>query len=194
MLFRSFVYTPVGTCLNTAGLVSFDATGISAAGSTITNYAWTFGNSLTNNGANATPSSNYNEGTYTISLTTTAANGCSFDTSLTTTFNKTPDLGPLAPITVCENGTPVNLTTPTVLNAVAGSGVFSSFKGAASATGLYTPSTAGYGTDTIYYTFTSNGGCVSVVKTAIYVNARPYGTFSFSPTSGCLNRSEEHNV
>ncbi len=63
-----------------------------------------------------TPSHNYNAGTFTISLNVQAANGCSFDTTQTQTFNKTAALTNLVQAAVCENGGVITLTAPTVTN------------------------------------------------------------------------------
>ncbi len=184
-----FTFTPTG-CLNANGTVQFDASGIIlAAPATITSYNWLFENgAIADTGL--TPTHNYTDGTYLISLNVQASSGCSFDTSMTQTFNRTPALSALVQAPVCENGGVITLTAPTVTNGVVGTGVFSSYKNAVTnaTTGTYDPSISGYGTDTIYYKFTStSGGCYTTVATPVTINARPRGGFTFSPNSGCLN-------
>ncbi len=183
-----FTFTPNTGCLNATGTVQFDASAIAVQGSTIQSYNWQFETPSTIvNGMS--PTHNYNDGTYTISLNVKANNGCSFDTSMSQTFSKTPALNPLVQADVCENGGVVTLTAPSITNGAIGTGSFSSFKNAVTnaTTGSYDPSIAGYGTDTIYYAFTSTAGCVATVKTAVNIKARPRGGFTFSPNTGCLN-------
>ncbi|MCX6209920.1 MAG: PKD domain-containing protein [Bacteroidetes bacterium] len=179
-----FTFTPNGVCLDTAGIVQFDASGITAPSSTIQSYNWDFGNGT---GSGVNPTNVYNEGTYTIKLNVKANNTCSFDTSVTTTFSRTPHLDTISLSYICTNGGTANVIPPKVLNGVNGTGSFSSFKGACSATGVYDPAISGFGVDTIYYTYTSVGGCVATSKFAATIKSRPTGTFTYSPLTGCLN-------
>jgi gliding motility-associated-like protein len=183
-----FTFTPNTGCLDTTGKVDFTAAGITVPGSTISQYNWQFETpSPVVNGM--TPSHNYNSGTFTISLNVQAANGCSFDTAQTQTFNKLAALTNLVQAPVCENGGVITIAAPTVTNGATGSGVFSSFKNAFTntTTGTYDPSISKYGVDTIYYTFTATGGCVTVKKAVLTINARPRGQFTFTPNTGCLD-------
>ena len=183
-----FTFSPSSGCLDTTGKVDFTAAGISVPGSTISSYNWQFETpSAIVNGM--TPSHNYNSGTYTISLNVQAANGCSFDTAQTQTFNKTASLTELSQAPVCENGGVITIAAPTVTNGATGTGVFSSFKNAFTntTTGTYDPSISKYGVDTIYYTFTATGGCITVKKAVLTIMARPRGQFTFSPSTGCLD-------
>ncbi len=184
-----FTFTPNTGCLNSLGTVQFNAGGISIASpASITNYTWNFGDASTS-GTGVSPTHNYNDGTYNIALNIQANNGCSFDTSMSQTFSKTPDLAPLQQGDTCENIGIITLRTPAILNGAIGSGVFSSYKNAVTnaTLGTYDPSIAGYGIDTIYYNFTSTGGCTAQRKLAINILGRPRGGFSFSPNTGCLN-------
>ena len=182
-----FTFAPNTGCLNTAGFVQFN-NNIFVLGSSVQSYNWQFETPSTVVNGSA-PTHNYNDGTYTISLNVIGANGCSFDTSMSQTFSKTPALSPLVQADICENGGVVTLTAPSVTNGAIGTGVFSSFKNAVTnaTTGTYDPSIAGYGIDTLYYTFTSTGGCIASVKTAVNIKARPRGQFSFTPNTGCLD-------
>ena len=182
-----FTFAPNNGCLNTAGFVQFNNS-IFVLGSSVQSYNWQFETPSTIVNGSA-PTHNYNDGTYTISLNAVGANGCSFDTSMIQTFSKTPALNPLVQADICENGGVVTLTAPSVTNGAIGTGVFSSFKNAVTnaTTGTYDPSIAGYGVDTIYYKFTSTGGCTAERKLAITIKARPRGQFSFTPNTGCLD-------
>lgn len=187
----NFDFTPKG-CLPVNGAVTFTPS-FSVPSSAVGGYLWRFDNvnnpSLTSTAT--IPTYNYaTDGTYTVLLTVTGANTCTFDTSLTTQFNRIPNLGVLTvPSTpVCENGTPFQMDSAARNNNVLGKGTFSSFKNAISASGLYTPANAGFGVDTIYYRVTSPGGCATTVKTPITIHARPRASFSFTP-NGCLDAS-----
>jgi gliding motility-associated-like protein len=182
----SFSFTPNASCLDTAGTVNFTANYTMASPDAITGYVWNFGNN-TALGTGANINSNYNEGNYTIKLRVNASNNCFTEDSIVTSFTKTPAIALISSINPCENGSTQNVSQPIITNLVTGNGVFSSFKNAINPAGLYTPSTAGFGIDTIYYTYTSKGGCVAIQKQPIEVKARPYGNFVFAPTSGCLD-------
>lgn len=179
-----FTFTPNGTCLDTTGKVTFDASAITVPNSSVASYSWNFGNGT---GSGINPVNVYNEGSYTIKLTTLANNTCSFDTSVTTTFSRTPHLDTISLAYICTNGGTTNVQPPKVLNGVNGTGTFSSFKGACTSTGVYDPAISGFGVDTIYYTFTSVGGCTATSKFAATIKSRPTGTFTYSPLTGCLN-------
>ncbi|MFY7885229.1 MAG: PKD domain-containing protein, partial [Dolichospermum sp.] len=184
----NFTFTPNG-CLDASGTVNFTSNA-NVPNSSVTSYAWKFEDPSTapaNTASTANASHNYTDGTYTIRLTVTGANGCSFDTVQTQTFSRKPSISPIVQANVCDNANPFNLTAPSITNGVMGTGTWSSFKNATTSAGLYTPSTAGYGIDTLYYKFTANGGiCFDSVKLPITVLARPRATFTFNPT-GCLD-------
>ena len=190
-----FTINPDGGCTDTLGKVQFNASAISVpSGSTISTYNWLFVNgSVAGTGVN--PTHNYNTGTYTINLKVTTTAGCIYDTSQTRTFSKTAALSPLVQAPICENGGIITLTAPTLNNSVSGNAVWSSFKVAVtnSATGTYDPSIAGYGVDTIYYTFTATGGCITKKQAVLAIKARPRGQFTFSPNSGCLDTTGKVN-
>jgi PKD repeat protein len=69
-------------------LVSFDASGSSAPGSSITSYQWNFGDGTTGSGVK--PTHRYQVGSYKVTLTVTAANGLSGSTSKTVTIITPP--------------------------------------------------------------------------------------------------------
>jgi gliding motility-associated-like protein len=168
-------------CLPADGNVQFTNTTTAPDGQAL-NYSWNFGDVNANAGNPNTstlenPSHNFSLGTYTINLNTTTANGCSKDTSITTTFNVSPDLV-FAPLNaVCESvkGT-ISVSTGSVTNGVTGS---STYKGpGTSANGNFSPSVAGAGTHTIWYVFSSNGGCKDSLSTTILVHPKPVSNFT----------------
>jgi gliding motility-associated-like protein len=181
-----FTY-PAG-CLPTNGIVQFNSTTTVPDGQTL-NYNWDFGDPNANAGNPntsiiANPNHTYNYGTYTIHYTVTTANGCMKDTTLQATFNVKPSLAYTALSPVCESvaGT-VSVAFGSVTNSVAEASHYYSGP-ATTAAGLFTPSQAGPGTHTIWYVFTSSGGCKDSISQTIQVYARPKPGFTFP--SGCL--------
>ncbi len=183
----NFTY-PTAACLPASGLAQFTYTGTMSAGQT---YLWNFGDATSgaaNTSTLANPTHTYtNTGSYTVTVTVTNTNGCSDDHSITTPFSVTPALAYPALTAVCESvlGT-VSVATATVTNGVLGTGVYSG-PGVTSA-GAFSPSTAGPGTHTITYTFTSTGNCVSTITSSITVNPKPTANFTY-PTVACLPAS-----
>jgi gliding motility-associated-like protein len=188
----NFTFSPNG-CLDPTGKVDFTAN-INVPNSSVSSYAWQFeypSTSAVNVAIGANVSHNYNDGLDTIKLHIVSADGCNFDTIQKQVFSKKPLLAPKTDTTVCESALPYQLNAPMVLNGVVGNGVFTSVKNAVTTGNIYNPSIAGYGVDTIIYTYTSTGAlpCDAVVKSIITINARPRGTFSFVPNTGCLDAS-----
>ncbi len=185
----SFTYPT--SCLG-SNLVQFTNTSNPSTGAT---YSWNFGDpsSGANNTSNgASPTHIYNVfGTYSIKLTITA-NGCSDDTTINATFRLQPVIN-YPPLTaVCQAADTISVNTAVVTNGVpaaypgsySGVGVFDT-------TGLFNPLLAGYGTHTITFKFTSNGGCVATKTSTITVNPRPaitkIGFNNIPDTSICFN-------
>jgi gliding motility-associated-like protein len=180
-------FTSSTGCLPTDGLVQFTNASTISTGQALT-YAWNFGDANAsgtnpNTSTQTSPSHNYKEGTYTIKLTATSANGCTKDTSGTITFSVTPALAYAALTPVCESVTgTVTVASGSVTNGVTGTGVY---RGAGTdAAGNFTPSLAGAGTHTIWYVFTTAGGCKDSVSKTIQVYAKPVS--SFTSSTGCL--------
>jgi gliding motility-associated-like protein len=187
----SFSYLPVTGCLDANGKVDFNATNVATAdASPITTYDWLFENGSVA-GTGVSPTHNYNDAVYTISLKATAANGCIADIpAITDTFYKTPVIAPITHVAVCENELNVKIDTAVITNGAIGTGVFSSVKNAFTntTTGAYDPSKAGVGWDTIYYKLnSSNGVCFAIDTLYLYVNAKPAGSFTYTPITGCLD-------
>ncbi len=184
----SFTF-PAG-CLPSNGVVQFVNASTVADNHPIT-YSWNFGDANANasnpNTSNLTsPTHNYAVGTYTIRLNATTDNGCSRDTSVTTTFNIRGQLAYPALVSVCESvrGT-VSVASALVTNSVPGTGIY---RGPGTDTaGNFRPSVAGAGIHTIWYVFTSAGGCRDSISTQIKVHPKPIGNFTVNADI-CLNQ------
>ena len=164
-------------CLPATGLASFTYTGSNVSGET---FEWNFGHPAS--GANNTstlsnPTHNFTEGTYTVSVIATNANGCKDTSTQSFTYGVTPALNYPALSPVCEsNPGTVSVATATITNGVTGTGVYSG-PGTDEA-GNFNPATAGAGTHTITYTFTSAGNCISTISSNIIVNPKPMASFT----------------
>lgn len=176
-------------CLAPAGLVQFTGTATAADGQAITAYAWDFGDPNAtppgnpNTSTAQNPSHNYQQGTYTINFSATTVNGCTENTSQTVTFNLKPALTYPLLDAVCENAAPLSIANATVTNGVTGTGIYQG--PGTNAAGMFDPATAGFGTHTIWYKFTSGAGCIDSVSQTIVVHARPRTNFTI-PAGGCL--------
>jgi gliding motility-associated-like protein len=180
---------PAGACLNPDGRVVFSNTSQAPDGLSLS-WLWNFGdaNATTANPNTSTikdPAHDFKEGTYTVKLTATSTKGCQKDTSVNYTFGLKPVLafGTLTP--ACEGETPATIARGQVVNGVNGTGVY---RGpGTSSSGIFDPAAAGSGIHTIWYVFTTAGGCVDSISQAIEVYPRPLA--SFNATSGvCVGK------
>jgi PKD repeat protein len=171
---------PGGCLVN--GLAIFPNASTVSDGQTLS-YVWNFGDgSPTSTLLN--PSHNYlTEGTYTVTLTVTTNNGCVSDVDGPATIGIKPQLSYPSLTPQCASATtPVSIATAAVTNGLTGNGVYSG--PGTNAAGNFTPSIAGAGTHTIWYKFTTTGGCVDSISQTILVRAKPVA--SFTNTTGCL--------
>ena len=181
-------YSFSGGCIPPGGQVQFNSTSTVPDGQTLS-YLWNFGDPNAN-GANpntstlANPTHNYSGfGPYTIQYSVTTANGCTKDSTFTTTFNLKPTLAYPALAPICQSATgALSVATATVTNGVPGSGIYSG--AGTNAAGNFNPGLAGPGTHTIWYKFTSTANCVDSISQTILVRAAPVAAFA-SP-GGCL--------
>src|SRR5688572_374109 len=181
-------YNFTGGCLPPSGLVQFNSTSTVPDGQALS-YSWNFGDPNANAGNPntsiiANPTHNYSVfGTYTIQYSVTTNNGCTKDSTFTTTFNLKPTLSYPALTPVCQSATgTVSVATATVTNGVPGTGVY--YGPGTNGAGNFNPSTAGPGTHTIWYKFTSTANCVDSISQTILVRANPVALFT--NTTGCL--------
>ncbi|MBI1344515.1 MAG: PKD domain-containing protein [Terrimonas sp.] len=172
---------PAGGCLPTNGQIQFTGAPTIADAQTFTNYLWDFGDANANAGNPNTstlqnPTHNYSEGNYTIQLTVTSSDGCTGDTSITTPLSVRPLLTYGAQNSVCENIAAVSVANAAVTNGVTGTALY---RGPGTdAAGTFTPAVAGAGTHTIWYVFTTNGGCSDSIATTITVFPKPAAAFN----------------
>jgi gliding motility-associated-like protein len=181
---------PAGGCLPTSGFAQFNGNAGLSDGQTVSTWAWNFGDPNAtvgnpNTSSIQNPSHNFiANGTYTVQLSVLSSGGCSGDTSIVHNFNTKPSLAYPALNSVCVNaGGTVNVATASVTNGVSGTGVYSG--PGTTAAGIFTPSVAGVGTQTIWYKFTTPNGCVDSISQTILVKAKPVVSYTF-PTGGCL--------
>ncbi|MBA2746343.1 MAG: PKD domain-containing protein [Flavisolibacter sp.] len=174
-------------CLPSDGIVQFTNTSIVADSQGMT-YNWNFGDANAtpgnpNTSTDINPQHNFALGTYSIKLTATTPNGCTKDTTITTTFNVSPEMEYPALASVCASvqGS-ISIASGTVTNGVTGTGIYNGQ--GTTAQGNFTPSLAGPGIHTIWYVFTSNGGCKDSISSTIKVHPKPIPAFTFS--QGCL--------
>jgi len=183
---------PTNTCLPVTGLVQFQNQSTIADAQSLS-YLWFFDDPHATAGNPNTstafqPTHNYtNHGTYNVKLTVTSSNGCVGDTVIPAVFSVRPQLNyPVLP-NVCESNTAVSVATAAVTNNVSGTGIY---KGTGvSSNGSFNPGVAGPGTHTIWYVFTSQGGCADSVSQTITVHPKPGANFSVSANDVCLNQT-----
>ncbi|WP_066402401.1 PKD domain-containing protein [Flavisolibacter tropicus] len=172
-------------CLPASGLAAFTNAATISDGQSMT-YTWDFSDTNAtaanpNTSTQTNPTHNYTKpGTYNIRLSALSVNGCSADTTITATFSIKPQLGFATLAAVCESvkGT-VSIAKGSVTNGVPGIGVY---KGAGTdAAGNFSPSVARSGTHTIWFVFTTPGGCVDSVSQTIVVYPKPQASFTLTP-------------
>lgn len=182
---------PAG-CLPDNGIVQFTDTTKVPDGQTLSSWSWNFGDpnatpANPNTSTQQNPLHTYSFGNYTIQFSVTTANGCTKNITVPATFSLRPRLNYPALPAVCANiNASVSVATASVTNGVPGTGVYSG-PGTTPAGG-FTPSTAGAGTHTITYTFTTTAGCIESITSSITVYPKP--TANFMATADiCLGES-----
>ena len=183
---------PVG-CLALDGTAQFSDSTINPDGQTLT-YLWDFGDAVNSTTANPNTSTAQNPthkyiafGKYNIKLTVTTSNGCFSDTTIECTFAVRPVLAYSPIASVCESNPILSVANGSSINGVPGRGIY---KGPGTDTlGNFNPAIAGNGIKTIWYIFTSTGGCMDSISQTIRVLPKPTAAFTVSDTSFCLNTS-----
>ncbi|MGF6848161.1 gliding motility-associated-like protein [Chitinophaga sp. W3I9] len=182
-----------GDCLPVGGLVQFTSGAVVPDAQTISTHAWNFGdaNATTanpNTSVAKDPTHAYTKfGTYAIKYSVTTDKGCTKDTTVTATFKLKPQLAYAALNGVCVNmpGT-IAIGKATVQNGVTGKGYY---RGPATdSTGNFTPATAGAGTHTIWYVFTTSNGCTDSISTTVVVYPKPAAAFT-ATANLCLGQN-----
>lgn len=173
---------PAG-CLPVTGLVNFQSQASTEDGSAITGHAWDFGDANAtpanpNTSTDANPSHNYTVGAYDIRYTATSDKGCVKDTLVHASFNPAPAINFGGLPDVCENAASLSIAFATVTNGVPGTGIY---KGpGVTPAGSFTAAQAGPGTHTIWFVFTTTGGCIDSVSAPINVLPAPQAAFNIT--------------
>ncbi|HEX5027162.1 MAG TPA: PKD domain-containing protein, partial [Agriterribacter sp.] len=161
--------------------VSFTSTSTINAGDPIVNYNWNFGDGVTLNSANATPSHTYSTaGAFTVTLTVTSQGGSTntiIKTGFITTFSKPVfSLGP--DLTIC-NATQILLTSvsgyDTYIWNIPGANTFPNY--------FVTPPV---GVNT-YWVEVGNGTCTTRDSIVVTVTNSLIGKFGYNVVSSCGN-------
>lgn len=108
-------------------------------------------------------------GTHTITYTYTSG-GCSASVNTAIVVNPTPTVSLTLPTSVCVNASPITLTGGSPAGGIYG--------GTGVSGGAFNPTTAGTGTKTITYSYSSVEGCTANTSTQIIVNALPAVTLA----------------
>ncbi len=180
------VFTNTTGCLPTNGQMQFtNASSVSDAQTL--SYVWDFGD-LSPASTLADPSHNYAaEGTYNVKLSVSTNNGCIKDTTIPVVVSIKPQFPANAALpAVCEDAPSFALAQVPVLNAVTGTGVYSG--AGISANNMFDPLVAGDGSHTLWYVFTTTGGCKDSVSTTVNVHPKPTASFTVN-TDICLDQS-----
>jgi len=180
---------PLG-CLPLSGIAQFTDSTINPDGQALT-YKWYFGD------ANATPANPdssvlqnpthiYTQfGTYSIRLVVTTVNGCRNELTIPATFAVRPTLAYSTLSSICVNRPIISVANGSVTNGVPGAGFYSG--PGTDSVGNFNPALAGAGIKTIWFVFTSTGGCKDSLSQTIRVHPRPDAAFTRSDSSFCLN-------
>ncbi len=173
----AFTVDSIESCMG--GTLNF--TDIStAAGSTITQWFWDFGDATTSTIKN--PNKQYAApGNYTVRLWTNSAIGCRSDTmTLPVTVLQLPSVSFTNATPVCQFGN-LNLTSTSIPVA----GVFTQYAWTVNGTSTggnnvsinYTPTTSG--AHVVNLTVLTNKGCTNQVSRSVTVNPKPVAAFNF---------------
>ena len=109
--------------------------------------------------------------TYTVQVVAYSGDNCLSTSTKTITIKSIPELQFAVIDAVCANAAPFQITQASVINGMTGIGVFSG-RGTNSS-GMFTPSAATVGIDSIRYQFTAANGCINNIKQAIEVYPLP---------------------
>lgn len=179
----STVLTVPDDCLPADRTATFTSNPTTVDGQTISGYQWDFGDG-SGTAIVKDPSYQYaRDSTYPVHFTVTTDNGCSNDTTVDVTISAKPELNYSVVPPVCESATgPASVATAAVLNGVVGAGIYSG--PGIDAAGVLLPGTAGAGSHTAKYVFTTTQGCKDSISTTFTVRAKP--DIVLGLPSGCL--------
>ncbi|MGI4020409.1 MAG: PKD domain-containing protein [Janthinobacterium lividum] len=107
---------------------------------------------------------------YTVLMRTYSGITCVDEKMQVITIKANPEVSVTLPTQICAETTPFQIVAAE-LHGYTGTGIFTG-KGV-SATGLFNPSAAGIGTQTISYIFTATNGCADTISKQIIINPTP---------------------
>lgn len=146
-------------------------------------YEWDFGDAL---GTSTDVSPNYAyaaEGTYTVTLVATSANGCTDTVTRMVTVYAAPTAGFTA-TTECEGAATVFTNTTTIASGTLSySWDFDDGSTSSDINPIYTYAAAG--TYNVTLIATSDNGCADTVTNIVTVNAQPLASFTIADASVC---------
>lgn len=192
MFTANYSYTDANNCNSTSSIIisvnSSPNSGIQnpgpicTASPIITLIANTAGGTWSG-GAYISPTGNFNPATsgagiFPVTYTVTT-NGCTSSSTQNISVSTTPNSTINAVGTLCNNGTPLQLTAATAGGAWSGGPYINN-------SGVFNPSIAGNGTHTVQYVVTS-GACSSTSNLSISVNAAPTPAFTNPTNSICTS-------
>ena len=109
--------------------------------------------------------------TYRVLIKAFSGVGCSKEYFEDIVVNAAPQIQFTQPLPICQEAAPIVLTGATEINGLAGAGIY--IGNGVSPSPSFNPSTAGAGTHTIRYLFTTNKGCIGFAEKNIVVNPTP---------------------
>ncbi len=172
------------------------AQSVTQTGSTGGNYSSApAGLSVNSTSGDITPSTS-TPGTYTVTYTIAAANGCAtYTTSAVVTINSAPSAS------IFYGGSPFCSSLSSAQNVTltgTGGGTYSSAPAGLSlnaSSGDITPSTSTAGTYTVTYSIVASGGCAAfTATTSITITQEPSATLSYSGSPFCVSLSTPQSV
>ena len=175
--------TPAIVCVGNNSLLAANAV---AGSGVISTYAWSSGLAGNISGGNVSPVLNT---TYTVTVTN--SNACTVTATVSVVVNANPTVTPtVAPAIIC-NGASTTLTA----NALAGSGVISTYAWSSGLVGNIPSGTVSPTLNTIYtVTVTNSNSCTATGTVSINVNALPTVAPTAAPASICNGTSTTLNA
>lgn len=173
--FGSTNFTPSGFSITASVFQNTICSGASTllhASPNANSYSWSPANglsSLTDSVVSASPAT-----TTTYTVTASNGSGCTASQTLTITVNQLPTVTFSSPATVCDNSSPVALTTGSPSGGI--------YSGTGVSGGVFNPAIAGIGTTSLTYSYTDVNNCSASANASITVIAGPAVTqAAFNP-------------
>jgi len=135
-------------------------------------------------------------GTYTVTNTIAAANGCEQVTATSVIIITTAPVQPTitySGVFICTSSDPLSVTQTGTIGGIYT--VFPEGLSINSATGIITPSTSTAGAYTVTYTIAAAGGCAELTATyGLTITELPHATIEYSSLAYCANDETPYSV